>query len=190
MSSLYVCFNPGNVYSRLISFKTISFTLNSSTNKKIMQHKNHKESSAEYKPQNKLISITTVQGNEFLVATQRYLWVARHRVVSCESIILRANELWVYHIMSCKPTSLWVIDQQAYGFPAFKLTICKASSQSMIQIWYIKKMSGFLWILYSKILHDFIVRNFCYLHVLVWFLIYSCHLLKQYFDSYLKLMSN
>ena len=99
--------------SRLILFRVNCFTGNSSRNKKICSIKTTKKSSAEQKPQSKVISITRLQTNKLLVASQR--------VVSRES---KSCKLRVYHIasqlimslshfqlhankpVSCKPVSL------------------------------------------------------------------------------------
>ena len=63
--------------------------------------KNTKKSSAEQKPQTKLMSITRVQVNELLVASQQ--------VVSCEH---ESCELGVYHIVSCQPTIFRVVTSE------------------------------------------------------------------------------
>ena len=119
----WAALNSWNICSRLILFRVNCFTGNSSRNKKICSIKTTKKSSAEQKPQSKVISITRLQTNKLLVASQR--------VVSRES---KSCKLRVYHIasqlimslshfqlhankpVSCKPVSLWVANHQVNNF--------------------------------------------------------------------------
>ena len=72
-----------------------------------------KKSSAEQKPQSKVISITRVQVKELLVASQE--------VVSCEP---KKYELGVYHI-----ASQWFMSVLQCELGVIKLEIFKAASQ-------------------------------------------------------------
>ena len=113
----------------------------------------------------------------------KQLWFSSSIFASCESLTLQANELWVYHILSCKPTNLLVVTQLVYELQAFKLSIWKTWSQP-IKIWIIilTNMPSFPSILCSKIFHDARVRNFRYL------LAYACFLFLL--NSFVTLTAN
>ena len=91
------------------------------------------------------------------------LWFASPIFASCEFLILQANESWVYHILSCKPTDLLVVSQLVSELQAFKLSVWKAWIQpANICIIILKNTPSFLEILCSKIFHVRNVRNFTY----------------------------
>ena len=102
--------NSWNSYSRLISFRITCFNLNSRNT--TLSRNTTKKSSADQKPQSKVISIAKVQSNELLVASQQD--------VSCKP---KSSKLWVYHI-----TSKLVVSLSHSELQANKPVNCKPAS--------------------------------------------------------------
>ena len=102
--------------SNLVWYRSESFVLPQivAEVKKCCSAKITKKCSAEQKPKSKLISLTRVQVNNFLVASQRVMkcelrvyHIASQQVMSQSHRELPANKL-----VSCKPASLWVANLQ------------------------------------------------------------------------------
>ena len=86
-------------------------------------HLSRSKSSAEQKPQSKVISITRLQTNELLVASQwtvsreskscnlRVYHIASQLIMSLSHFELHANKP-----VSCKSVSLWVANHQVSNF--------------------------------------------------------------------------
>ena len=98
-----------------MSFRIICFTLHSIGNARVLQHKNHKKSSAEQIPKSKVISIIRVQINKLLVASQRvvsckpkccelgvYCELLANKHASCMLASLRVASLQVNNFQSCE----------------------------------------------------------------------------------------
>ena len=140
--------NSCNIYARLMSFRITCFTRNGSKNNKFWTIKTTEKSFAEQKPQSKVISITRVQTNELLIASQQ---VASYEPKSCK--------LRVYHI-----TIQLIVSLSHFELQASEVMTC----QLMLRLWHdfsrkrlnlsrdkcmtLKNMPTFLKILYSKIL--------------------------------------
>ena len=180
LGTFHAMLNSWNIYSKLISFRIICFTLNSvGDKKKYCIIKITKKSSAKQMQQGRMINISKVQVNKLLFKSQRVMSckpkscelrvsrIARQRVMSLSHREL-LDLLLDNKLASCKSASQWVSSPQVNHFQGCEpnqvninvlfLRTCRFYSKSYILRFFMMLMSKILRIsifvpgVYSKVL--------------------------------------